>query len=200
MNSPIVTFIIPSIGRKSLLNSLNSLLAQADPNWRCMVGFDGLTKEKIQFALPDDLRIQYIYLPKKTGILKENGGHSKAGSVRNQILNMADTQWTAFLDDDDSLTENYVSLLQEENKNNPDLDCHIFRMITKEGLIIPRPETSSLYIGNVGISFCCKTSFIKNNNVIFESSQVEDFDFIKKIHGFGGKISISNHITYKVNH
>jgi glycosyltransferase involved in cell wall biosynthesis len=199
MNQHIVTFIIPSIGRKTLLNSIHSLLSQTNKNWKCIVGFDGLAEQQVEFSLPNDNRIQYVYLSKKTGILKENGGHSKAGTVRNQLLGMVQTEWTAFLDDDDSLFQDYVSLLEQETQNNT-LDCCIFRMITKDGLIIPRPETNNLYIGNVGISFFCKTSFIKNSNILFESSQVEDFDFIKKINDFGGKLIVSNHITYKVNH
>jgi len=199
MNSHIITFIIPSIGRKTLLNSLNSLLLQTNKNWECIVGFDGLNKDQLNLDLPEDYRIKYIYLPKKTGILKENGGHSKAGSVRNQLFNMVNTEWIAFLDDDDSLTENYVDVFLKEIENNL-LDCCIFKMIYKDGLVIPRQQTNTLEVGNVGISFCCKNSFIKNNNILFESSEVEDFNFIKKIIFFGGTIYFSNHITYKVNH
>lgn len=198
-----ITFIIPSVARESLNKSLNSLLKQTDNDWCAYVGFDGLTEDQIKLQIIKDDRIKYFYLP-KTGFLKnvdfKAQNHSKAGSVRNQLLEKEiDSKWIGFLDDDDTLTSDYIEGLKlESNKNN--FDCCIFRMILKDGTIIPRYGNNSLYIGNVGISFVVKTEFLKQNNIFFESSESEDFDFIKKLFETKAKIYISDYITYKVNH
>ena len=63
-----ITFIIPTVARASLNNSLNSLLKQTDSEWCAYIGFDGLTEEQIKTDLIKDDRIKYFYLP-KTGFL-----------------------------------------------------------------------------------------------------------------------------------
>ena len=37
-----ITFIIPSINRTTLTNSVNSLLNQTDKNWKCIIIYDGV--------------------------------------------------------------------------------------------------------------------------------------------------------------
>lgn len=198
-----ITFIIPSVARASLNNSLNSLLKQTDNDWNAYVGFDGLNENQINFETIKDDRIKYFYLP-KTGFLKnvefKAQNHSKAGNVRNQLLEkQINSEWIGFLDDDDTLTSDYVEGLKlESSKNN--FDCCIFRMILKDGTVIPRYGDNSLYVGNVGISFSIKTSFLKQNNIFFESSESEDFGLVKKAFENKATIHISQHITYKVNH
>ena len=198
-----ITFIIPSVARDTLNNSLNSLVKQSENDWCAYVGFDGLTKEQITLQTIQDERISYFYLP-KTGFLKnvdfKAQNHSKAGSVRNQLLKKEiDSEWIGFLDDDDTLTSDYVEGLKLELNQN-EFDCCIFRMILKNGTVIPRYGDNSLYVGNVGISFAIKTSFLKQNNIFFESSESEDYYFLNKAIENKAKIYISNHIMYKVNH
>jgi len=197
-----ITFIIPSVARDSLNNSLNSLIKQTNSNWCAYIGFDGLNEEQIKIKPLEDNRIRTFYLP-KSGLLKNvdfKAIHSKAGNVRNQLLEKdIESEWIGFLDDDDTLASDYVEGLKlESSKNNFDL-C-IFRMVLKDGTIIPRYGSNSLYIGNVGISFAIKTSFLKENKLSFNSSQSEDFEFIKKASDNKAKIYISDFITYKVNH
>ena len=125
-----ITFIIPTVARTSLNNSLNSLLKQTDSEWCAYVGFDGLTEEQIKTDLIKDDRIKYFYLP-KTGFLKnvdfKAQNHSKAGNVRNQLLKKQfQSEWIGFLDDDDTLTSDYVERLKLESNKN-DFDCCVFR-------------------------------------------------------------------------
>ena len=40
--NPIITFIIPSVNRKTLTNSVNSILNQTNPNWKCVIIYDGV--------------------------------------------------------------------------------------------------------------------------------------------------------------
>ena len=39
---PIITFIIPSIARLTLLRTVESLKNQTDPNWRSIIIYDGV--------------------------------------------------------------------------------------------------------------------------------------------------------------
>ena len=45
-----------------------------------------------------------------------------------------------------------------------------------------------------------KPELLKQNDIFFESSESEDFEFIKKLFDIKSKIHISDYITYKVNH
>ena len=40
--SPLITFIIPSIGRPSLQRTINSLMDMKDPDWKAIIVFDGI--------------------------------------------------------------------------------------------------------------------------------------------------------------
>ena len=68
-----VTFIIPSIGRSTLQNSIDSILNQTNENWKIIIIFDGIeptivtTNKKI-----------FILKSNKKGVLK-----NQAGNVRN---------------------------------------------------------------------------------------------------------------------
>lgn len=68
-----ITFIIPTIGRISLNNSINSLLNQTVKKWNAIIIFDGI-KCNIE---NNDSRIQIIEIEKK-GI-----NINSAGNVRN---------------------------------------------------------------------------------------------------------------------
>ena len=93
-NKPLITFIIPTIGRSTLQNTLDCLINQSNPNWKAIVIFDGISST-IQNTDP---RICIIESPK----LGE--GTNSAGLVRNYGITFADTEWVAFVDDDDNDT------------------------------------------------------------------------------------------------
>jgi glycosyltransferase involved in cell wall biosynthesis len=68
-----ITFIIPTIGRETLKDTLSCLLMQTNPNWRAVVIFDGI-ESNIDVS---DERIEIVEAP-KIGI-----GKNSAGRVRN---------------------------------------------------------------------------------------------------------------------
>lgn len=196
--SEIVTFVIPSVGRKTLLTSIASLQKQRSYKWKAIVGFDGIKREELIFDLPQDQRIRYTFL-EKTGELKsEQMKHSKAGQVRNQIIEHVDTEWTAFLDDDDTLDSEYVSILEKKSSEEKEKNCFIFQMKAANGDVIPFTGSKQIRIGQVGISFCVKTNFLKQNNILFKNSQSEDYEMLKNIASNGGKIRLIEHIGYIV--
>lgn len=194
-----ICFIIPSIGRSTLKYSLNSLLNQTNPNWSCVVGFDGKSESDVDTTiLVDDTRIKYLYFSKKQG---KSDHHGNAGLVRNSILKeIEDSEWIGFLDDDDTLSRFYVEILNLESSKT-DFDCCVFRMRydSNDDRVIPPFNMNHIQQNYVGISFCVRKSFIDKHQLKFINSNSEDFDFLSKISECGGKIYLSPHITYNVN-
>ena len=199
-----INFIVPSVGRSTLKNTLQSLIDQKNPNWKCWVGFDGLDKSQVdEDLLIDDSRINYLYLKNRLGIFTHNSGVNgntgSVGKVRNYLIEQIDNdyEWIGFVDDDDTLRPYYIEKLLEEKNNNITFDCCIFRMIN--GSVIITPLNTNQVIQNlVGISFCVKKNFIKEKGIKFENSTCEDYRILELIHNSGGEIYMSEHITYNV--
>lgn len=93
-----ITFVIPTIGRDTLQNAIQSIENQTDDNWKIIIIFDGV-KSTINITNP---KIQILEIEK---IGKDR---NSAGNVRNYGMNYVDTDWIAFLDDDDTIAEDYV--------------------------------------------------------------------------------------------
>lgn len=176
-----ILFIIPSINRTTITRAVESVLKQTDDRWHLCIVYDKVDEP----VFKDSEKITCINLDKKLG-----KGHNSAGCVRNVAIDkfMLDYKWIGFIDDDDELNENYVSLLF--NKYS-EYDLVIFRMIcthkhdkTKKQLIPPRswlgfPAKSNTFKPNlVGISFCFKTPV----NTRFIPSRREDYYFVNSLY------------------
>lgn len=179
-----ITFIIPSIGRDTLSFSIESLLKQNNPKWKCIVIFDGIEKN---IAIKDE-RIQYFEIEKTKGVINQ------ASDVRNYGIQKANTEWIAFLDDDDTITDDYVEIFYQEQKIF-DFDIYIFRMLMDKR-IIPAYDCFDIKAADVGISFVCHRKIF--DIISFENSHTEDFDFLNKASIKKCKIIISNTIKYFV--
>lgn len=181
-----ITFVIPSLNRESLKETVNSILKQTNPNWKCIIIYDGVKGEVFE-----DDRIKTIYI-KKTGIEKNNFNfHGMSGLVRNYGLEICETEWIGFVDDDDTIDEKYVETLFKKYNS---YDLVVWRMVDKKGLVIPR--NNSIHFGNVGISFSYKNKY----NLRFDVNRDgEDFDFIKKIMSKTNNFIISDEIFYYFN-
>lgn len=180
-----ITFIIPSIGRKSIKDSVDSLLLQTNNNWECIIIYDGVDGHYF-----DDLRIRYINIP-KTG--SNSSSHGMSGLVRNYGLKEVNTNWIGFLDDDDTIDSNYVQTLFEKYSS---YDFVVWRMIYPDGRILP--SRNKIEFGNVGISICYKNKF---ENLLFDTNRDgEDFDFIMKLNNLTSNYIFTSEIMYKINH
>lgn len=190
--SPLITFIIPTIGRASLIKTLRSIEFQENPRWEVVVVFDGVepspsANEKIM----SNSKIKHIILDKKLG-----SGVNSGGLVRNEAFKHVTTEWVGFVDDDDLISSKYVQRFYEESTENPDIDCFVFRMYFAYQ-VIPDRRASELARGNVGISFCFRTKLF-DDGVKFEPSQYEDIALLTKIQDRNRKIMISQYVTYFV--
>lgn len=185
-NKPLITFIIPTIGRLTLKRTLDSLKKLNNKNWRAIVVFDGVDPNIIE----DDNRINIIKHEKKIG-----DGYNGAGNVRNYSYQFVDTPWVGFVDDDDTLNEYYIDQLEKEI-NRKDIDVLIFRMIYENGQILPKPGDIDFKKEEVGISFCLKTSIAKE--FLFTPNQFEDYNLLNKLRENKKKIGMSEYIAYNV--
>jgi glycosyltransferase involved in cell wall biosynthesis len=180
-----VTFIIPTIGRETLSLTLQSLKNQTITNWKAIVIFDGIEPNISE----TDPRITIIKTPIKLG-----HGYNSAGLVRNYGIKFVNTEWVAFVDDDDSITPNYIESFLSELWLDPDVI--IFRM-TMDDRVCPSIDSTNFFIKNVGISFAVKTELV--SKFIFIPSIEEDFEFLDKVRLKKYKIVLSPYITYTVN-
>jgi glycosyltransferase involved in cell wall biosynthesis len=182
-----ITFVVPSVNRITLKRALHSLVLQTDPNWKCIVIYDGVDGPKFS-----DDRIRTIKI-NKTGSFGPI--HGLSGLVRNEGLKLCDTEWIGFLDDDDSLNKEYVSTLHAKYTNH---DFVVWRMRYTSGMILPPSSATTLIFGQVGISFCYRNKF---NDLFFENNRDgEDFDFIKKLTCLTNNYVIAPEVFYNVGH
>ena len=185
-----ITFIIPTIGRESLKESIESLKKQTDNDWKAIIIFDGID---ININIIDE-QIKIIKIDKLGCIDKRN----YAGLVRNVgIKNCYNTEWIAFLDDDDNLSPFYISKLKEEIKLNPNLEVCIFRMGFENKCILPTKYDKNISRCHVGISFALK-KYITDSELLFTNHPFEDYLFLKELQKKKYKIIISSFVMYFV--
>jgi glycosyltransferase involved in cell wall biosynthesis len=182
-----ITFIIPTIGRESLLKSIESLIRQTIREWLAIIIFDGV---KNNIGDISDSRITILEI-EKMGVAINN-----AGNVRNYGMSFVETEWIAFLDDDDIIADDYIEKFYEEYESYSNIDVLIFRM-NLDGRIIPKLKTDNFYVCDVGISFIIKKD-IFDNGIKFIPDGAEDFMYLDNIRKAGYKMMISPYIKYFV--
>jgi len=185
----IITFIIPSIARLTILRTIESLKKQSNPNWRAIVVYDGVDGPTF-----NDERIKIIK-SEKVGLEGPKNGQS--GLVRNIGIKQTETEteWIGFLDDDDTIHPDYVSTLIEKYN---DKDFVIWRMKYNNGLVLPPDRQKKLIFATVGISFCYKKSL---GEILFDNNRDgEDFDFLMKLQNLTNKWVITPEVYYNVRH
>lgn len=182
-----ITFIIPSIARDTLSRSVKSLINQTNPNWQCIIIYDGVEGPNF-----NDNRIK-ILKTEKIGNNKNKLGES--GLVRNIGIKESKTEWIGFLDDDDTIHPDYVKTLFEKYSS---FDFIVWRMTNIDGLVIPRLKKNELVINNVGISFCYKNKF---SNLFFDKNIAgEDFFFVEKLKNKTSNFCITDEVFYFIRH
>lgn len=185
-----LTFIIPSIGRKTLINTIESLKNQTNKNFKCIIIFDGI-KPNIKL---EDKRFLITSCEKKG----ENKNNS--GLVRNIGIELSNTNWIAFVDDDDILTTDYVEKFYIEINLKPNLKTIIFRMVgiyNNVYKIFPKVADNNFIRNNVGISFAIHKDIYFNQKIKFKNSSTEDFYLLDDIRKNKDNLMvISPYITY----
>ena len=187
-----ITFIIPSLNRPTIVDSIESLLKQTNPNWDCIVIYDGV--DGLDFK---DDRIKIIKID-KTGVVGEHNGQS--GLVRNIGIKEVKTEWIGFLDDDDTFTPDYINNFYLELEHHPDMDVCLFKMSFSpdRDIVLPPEGFKELAIGQVGISFCFKNKF---ENLLFDNNRNgEDYDMVTKLKSLTSNFIVAPEVYYNIRH
>lgn len=192
-----IVFIIPTIGRNTLIDSINSVMKlNGNYEWKILVIFDGIKNNLVDLNTNDNIMI--LETEKCGNInIKNNGGMVRNIGINYLIDNKIESKYIGFLDDDDTIHPEYINnLLKEEELF--DFDCIIFRMMYENYNIIPHPLTTKIEMKNVGISFLLKYEIINNENFRFINHPYEDYVFVNKIKNNKKKILISKFVNYFV--
>lgn len=183
----IITFIIPTIGRKTLLRTIKSLKEQYIKRWEAIIIFDGI---KCNINKNIDKRIKILEIEKK-------GNKNTAGKIRNIGLLEANTDWVGFIDDDDTINKNYINILLYEKYKKSNIDCFIYRMYNyNEKRIIPNLNKFYIKKNDVGISFVINKKIYKS--IKFKQSIQEDFYYLLDIKKKKFKIRLLGNISYYI--
>lgn len=182
-----ITFVIPSINRPTIENTIQSLLNQTNPNWECFVLYDGVVGKEF-----DDPRIKTFNLQK---LGRKGERHGNAGLVRNEGIKMCNTEWIGFLDDDDTIHQDYVKTLFEKYAS---YDFVVWRMKTPSNKIYPDLNSNEIKINKVGISVSIKNKL--NNKFFNNNSDHEDFDFADNLQNETKNFIITPEIYYNIRH
>lgn len=132
-----------------------------------------------------------------------------AAAIRNGLIKLADTEWVSFLDDDDTVTDDYVKRLREELKVNPDADVVIFREYFIQDLMTSNRgddkypdhfiwQAPVVHWGQFGIAFSVKRELAMKYP--FMDIENEDFHFVETLDKEGYNIHFSKYITYRARH
>lgn len=130
-----------------------------------------------------------------------------ASAIRNGLIKLADTEWVSFLDDDDTVTDDYVERLEEELEKNPYADVVVFReyfigeLMDGDGAKYPDHfiwQAPVVHQGQIGISFSVKRDVALKHPFLEEPN--EDFHFIERLHKEGYNIHFSPYIVYRARH
>lgn len=188
---PEITFIVPTIGRSTLIRAITSIKNQTKKNWRCIIIFDGVNIPKhITDSVKDDNRFSVIRI-NKVGCLNHGA------RVRNEGLKLVKTGWVGFVDDDDAISPYYVEHMNNYLSNDINIKCIIFRMMYSDNNVIPKINSCTFYEGNVGISFCFSSELLKQG-FYFTPSSCEDYVLLNKIRNSRYRILMSCKIGYLV--
>lgn len=133
--------------------------------------------------------------------------HIGASAIRNGLIKLADTEWVSMLDDDDTVTDDYVERLKEESEAHPEADVIIFReyfiseFMDGNGRKYPDHfiwQVPVIHWGQIGISFSVKRKVAMEHPFIEEPN--EDFHFIARLDEAGYKIHFSKYLVYRARH
>ena len=193
-----ITFIIPSIGRDTLLYTIESLYNLQISDWRAIVVFDGIKNDNLNEKINNIDTLKKIIIINSDIKYGNISVRNSAGLVRNigiESINFP-TEWVGFVDDDDTISPYYINNLKSELLLNHNIDVCIFRMMYENGYVLPTKYDRNIMKNRVGISFALKKDIIDKN--LFINNPFEDYIFLKELQNKGFKILISSYISYYV--
>ena len=173
-----ILFIIPSICRPSAQRAIDSLYAQTDDRWEGVVVFNEC--------------LTNLKLGEKVKSLVFDG--KSAAGARNYALDLYELDYTriGYLDDDDSLSPNYVKLIYEKYQN---ADVVQFRSQTMRKVRHHRPGKIFPTKANPAtIAFTYKSE--KGLGIRWGERKKHDQSFYKKLNELD--VVVANEVGYYI--
>ena len=133
--------------------------------------------------------------------------HIGASAIRNGLIKLANTEWVSMLDDDDTVTDDYVQRLREESEKHPEADIIIFReyfigeLMEDDGKKYPDHfiwTAPVVHWGQIGIAFSVKREVALKHPFLDEVN--EDYHFVARIEEAGHKVHFSKYLVYRARH
>lgn len=132
-----------------------------------------------------------------------------AAAIRNSLIKLADTEWVSFLDDDDTVTDDYAQRLREESEAHPEADVIVFREYFIQDLMTTNRgddkypdhfiwQAPVVHWGQIGIAFSVKRDIAMKHPFLDEEN--EDFHFVERLDQQGYKIHFSKYLVYRARH
>ena len=165
------TFIIPSIGRKSLKASIESALKQSHYSTRVIVVFDNC---RINKMVKDD---RVIYLKSD----KDVWGSGARNIGINYAVKNINSEFISFLDDDGVVLDNFNKVLSDHKQYELIIHSIKFPFHSANRRIIPLKSGKGIARGWMGIAMSVKTKILKNKNIRFIPKGAADFEFAKSL-------------------
>lgn len=170
MNEPddALSIIVPTVGRPSLKDTLESILTQIKPCDQILVIADGVYPESRQFVETKGTQFTYIELA--------DGPHHDWGArARNLAIPLATKAYIAFMDDDDQYLSGAFKSMKNAIRAFPGRPF-LFRMKHGKRIIWTRRE---LFMGNVSSQMVLFPN--KQDKLARFTDRYEgDYDFIQR--------------------
>lgn len=108
---PLVSVLVRTIGRETLLPAVNSVLSQRLPDWELLILNASGQAQPIKQSLPTDSRLQWF----------DSKMPLPRSQAANQLLQFGTGKFFIFLDDDDWLLPDHLEKLVAALRDNPSL-------------------------------------------------------------------------------
>lgn len=185
-----VTFVIPTTQERlrERVRAIESVYAQTDPDWLAVVCGSGFVP---------DLAIEARTYAVKGPV---EGGKATARNMAMRHVHFAasthdvDTDWLAFLDDQDTVSDQYVARLREIKEA---ADIVVFRMNHPRIGIVPDLLFPSLVAGQIGPNFAVRRAFAHHFALEFRPrTHISEAFFFRDANRCGARVLIHPSICY----
>jgi hypothetical protein len=154
-----------------------------------VVAFDGV-KPRFHYDKVEEETVTYVELPHQ----------GTPARTRNKILDLGiNSDWTAFLDDDDFISNDYGKRMLYWDNKYPDVDIFINSiMFLGQGRIIPEVKDQTFRMDDVGINFCYRNNERTKGLRFRDMDNREDFYFLEDAKAKGLNIYLTHEVNYFV--
>lgn len=169
MPNQYISIVIPTYNRsKMLIGTLDSILVQSIPNWKCIVvddfSTDG-TKSLVESYSRCDSRISYVLNSRKKG----------AQGARNTGILECDSDWVLLLDSDNQIEKNYIEQILDYIYDHKNVDVVTnYIKIENEGMrnLVGNDANDWITEGNILKKLLSGDTYVDNSSACIRKSKL----------------------------